>query len=471
MEKKISIQRQKIQNGNPTIELINPCRIGFGIEQITDRQKKKAINKFEEESRSKVIAFFIPASGSGSRMFGALYDFINNSNPEEETIVFIENLLNRIEDFAFYNKLPQPTKDKIESGDIDVLSFLKLLLFEEGFNFGNMPKGLIPFHRYGNFIINPFQEHILQGTKIAGERSTFHFTINQTFEENIRHSIKILREITGIDFSFHFSFQNPKTNSIAFKENFAPLKDSKGNVVTRPAGHGTLIDNLNQINADLIFIRNIDNNQHQETSTKSIDTRKKLGGVLLNFQDQVFEILQSIEDGKDYSDFVEKINQDFKLNLDSSQLADIDFLKNYFNRPIRICGMVKNEGQPGGGPFWVKNADGTLSKQIIEKSQVSNTADQLGILIKSTHFNPVELVCAVRDYKGEKFNLEDFRNENLYFIVDKQHEGNAIKYIEQPGLWNGGMAEWTTLFYEIESECFSPVKTVLDLLKPLHQGN
>lgn len=470
MEDKISIQREKIQRGNPTIELVSPCRIGNGIGVISDEEKKTLIKLFDDQSRDIAISFFIPASGSGSRMFGSLFSFLNDPDPDEETIEFIENLLNRIKDFAFYNRIPQPVKDDLETGKIVVSSFLKLLLHEEGFNFGNLPKGLIPFHRYGDFILNPFQEHILQGTKIAGERATFHFTIQSEFEENIRHSIKILREITGIDFSFHFSVQDPETDSIAFKENFAPLRDEENNVVTRPGGHGALIKNLNEINSDLIFIRNIDNIQHQSCCVSSIETRKILGGQLLGFQSKAFDILKKIDEKSSYLKELESLNRVYQLELEDSEMEDTEFVRNYLHRPVRVCGMVKNEGQPGGGPFWVKDKSGKISRQIVEKSQISHEQDQLGILIKSTHFNPVEIVCGVKDYQGEKFDLISYRDEKLYFIVDKDHKGNAIKYIEQPGIWNGGMANWNTLFYEIESECFSPVKTVLDLLKPLHRG-
>lgn len=469
ISEKIATQKTKIQKGNPKIELVGSCRIDNGISKLSEEEVKRAIEIVEKSLKDLDINFFIPSSGSGSRMFGDAYEFINCKNPGEETIEFIEHLINSIEEFAFYNKLPQGIKTELKSGIIDIESFLKLILDEEGFNFGNRPKGLIPFHRYGNFIINPFQEHILQGTRIAGEKSRFHFTINSNFEEEIRHSLKILREMTGIDFLFEFSEQDEATNSVAFDMNNEVIKDEDGAPITRPAGHGVLLHNLNSIDADLIMIRNIDNIQHQDNSKESTDSRKMLAGVLLEFQSKIFTILELIDAGKDYSAEVNALNLEYDLKLSDKDINNKTALKAILNRPSRICGMVRNEGQPGGGPFWVMNKAGNMQRQIVEKSQISSRSSQLTMLIKSTHFNPVEIICATKNYKGEKFDLMDFREDSQYFIVHKTYKGTDVQFIEQPGLWNGGMAHWNTLFYEIGNDCFSPVKTVLDLLKPMHR--
>lgn len=470
IEEKIAIQKEKIEKGNPKIELVASCRINNGIEKITPKIESDALTYFENTKESIDITFFVPASGSGSRMFGSAYAFLNNENPSESTIEFIEHLINSVEEFAFYNKLPIPVKQELKSGSIEIEKFLKLILHEEGFNFGNRPKGLIPFHRYGNFIINPFQEHVLQGTKVAGEQSKFHFTINSKFEEEIRHSIKILREMTGIDFSFEFSVQDEDTNSVAFTASNEVFKDENGNPITRPAGHGVLLDNLNRIKSDLILIRNIDNIQHQNKSEFSTKTRKILSGILLDFQNTCFEVLNAIEEGKPFKQQLKQLNDKFQLNIKESDWSNEEKVKSILNRPYRICGMVKNEGQPGGGPFWVKNEQGDIQRQIVEKSQISTRPSQLNMLIKSTHFNPVEIICAPKNYKGEYFDLMDFKEDLQYFIVQKTQKGENVQFIEQPGLWNGGMANWNTIFYEIDSQCFSPVKTILDLLKPMHRS-
>jgi len=466
LENTTEIQLQKIRQGNPSINVIKPCRIKDGINQLSDIEHTNYLNYFDKNKQSKKITFFIPASGSGSRMFGSLYDFIKNkNNSSSNTIEFIEQLLNNIENFSFYNKLPQAFKDSLKAGQINIEDLVNYILFKDGLNFGDSPKGLIPFHLYGKFIINPFQEHILQGTKIAGEKANFHFTINPKFEKEINHSIQILKEITGIDFSSSFSNQDEKTHSTAFTTDNKIAQDNNNSIV-RPSGHGALIHNLNQINADLIFIKNIDNIQHYNKATTALSTKKALGGVLLSFQNDVFNFLNNSNE-TNWKNLAIHLNTTYNLSILHENLNDQKWLFTYFNRPIRVCGMVKNEGQAGGGPFWTKDQRGILSKQIIEKAQFS--PNQLSVMLHATHFNPVDIVCSVKTHNNTKFNLLEFVNNDLYFIVNKSHNGQTIKYIENPGLWNGGMYNWLTLFYEIKSDCFSPVKTVLDLLKPLHQ--
>jgi len=466
LENNIDSQFSKILKGNPSINVVKPCRVNDGINQIDAQATAKYINFFERIKNNKTITFFIPASGSGSRMFSDLYDFIQNKNNSEPgTIEFIEQLLSNIENFSFYNKLPQSFKDNLKIGQIDIEELVNYILFEDGLNFGDLPKGLIPFHLYGKFIINPFQEHILQGSKIAGEKADFHFTINEEYKTEINHSIQILKEITGIDFSSTYSEQNPNTHSTAFTSTNEIAKENNKSIV-RPSGHGALIHNLNMINSDLVFIKNIDNIQHYNKANTALSTKKALGGILLRFQNDVFYFLNATNNSN-WQKLAEDLNTTYNLSISPINLQNKDWLINYFNRPIRVCGMVKNEGQAGGGPFWTKDKNGNLSKQIIEKAQFDSS--QLSIMLHATHFNPVDIVCSVNTYQNTKFNLLDFVNNDLYFIVNKTQNGQKIKYIENPGLWNGSMYNWLTLFYEIHPDCFSPVKTVLDLLKPLHQ--
>jgi hypothetical protein len=461
-------QLTKIKTGNPTLNLIRPCRVNDGIQLISNSQSRNYIRLFNEKVQNKKITFFTPASGSGSRMFGELYNYINNKGQATgETIEFIEQFLNNIENFSFYNKLPQDLKDQLRNGDIIIIDLIKYILLNNGLSFGDLPKGLIPFHSYGKFIINPFQEHILQGTKIAGEKSEFHFTINPNFENKINHSLKILKEITGLDFSYSFSNQDKSSHSICFRTDNEIALDKDKHAILRPSGHGALIENLNTINADIIFIKNIDNIQHFDKAEKALSTKKALGGLLLKFQKDIFILLKKIDaNSEEWSSIAQNIDKEYNLKIVPKNLSNKKWVFTFFNRPIRMCGMVKNEGQSGGGPFWVQNEKGEVNPQIIEKSQVSS--EQLSILLHATHFNPVDIVCGVKDYRNNKFNLINFVNEDLYFIVNKMEKGDNIKYIEKPGLWNGGMYNWLTLFYEIDSGCFSPVKTILDLLKPPH---
>ena len=468
MDKKIIDQLNKIKSGNPTLNLIKPCRVNDGIEILDPIDKTEFIRLFEYEMQNKSITFFTPASGSGSRMFGELYNFINDKiHASNETIEFIEQFLNNIENFSFYNKLSQSLKECLKKGTIDITTLIKYVLLKDGLNFGQLPKGLIPFHLYDKFIINPFQEHILQGTKIAGEKAKFHFTINPHFENQINHTLTILTEITGIDFTFTFSEQDERTHSVAFTKSNEVALDENNSPILRPSGHGALIENLNTVDSDIIFIKNIDNIQHFDKAETALASKKALAGLLIKFQNDSFKLLAEIDsDGNNWKILTKNLNERYSLKISKKNISDKDWVYNHFNRPIRICGMVKNEGHPGGGPFWVKDDTGEIKPQIIEKSQVNS--NQLSILLRATHFNPVDIVCGIKNYKNNKFDLTNYVNDNLYFIVHKKEKGNDIKYIEKPGLWNGAMYNWLTLFYEIDSNCFSPVKTVLDLLKPLH---
>lgn len=476
MPNRIDIQRKKIERGNPFIELSHSCRVNNGINQLTPEQQIGHIKLFETRLPKLTAVHFIPASGSGSRMFDALYDFLQNPNPLPATLKFVDEFKTKLNEFPFYNILPNHIKNDFESGKIDLKNLIQFLLFakvklnekeETGLNFGELPKGLIPFHKSNDQILNAFQEHIHQGISISGTKSNFHFTINQNFESQISNSLKSLKNLNEINFSF--SHQLSETNAIAFDEKLEPVKDESGQLITRPAGHGAILANLHAVDADLVFIRNIDNIQHQNNSAASVKTRKTLAGILIDLQEIIFEILHDIEIKTDYEEKILELNKTFDLQIPTNKISDAQFIFDLLNRPIRICGMVKNEGQPGGGPFWVVDENGYERRQIVEKSQMSDDPFQFAEMIKSTHFNPVELVCSFKNFKGEKFDLNDFKNDDLYFIVDKTHQGKPIKYIEEPGLWNGSMEKWTTLFYEIESDCFSPVKTVLDLLGKLHR--
>lgn len=469
LKENLTIQQEKLKKGNPFIKLVKPCRTDHGILNLSETEKIEFIHYFNQKVNQISVTNFIPASGSGSRMFESAYKFINQKSPDEQVVEFIEHFFNCIEDFAFYHTLPESIKQEISSGQIDVHTFINFILNEDGLNFGNLPKGLIPFHKHGSFIINPIQAHILQGLKISNSKADFHFTINPHFQADIEASIKTLKNFIGVNFNYHFSVQKSETDSYVFDDNYNPVKNEQGEYLMRPSGHGALLENLNEIKSDLIFIKNIDNIQHETKSEESVKNRKMLAGITLSLKDEIEELF-STKDLRAKQEKAKFINQKFKLQLADSDLNDENKIAAYFNRPIRICGMVKNEGQPGGGPFWVENADGSISLQIIEKSQISNDSRQLAILIKSTHFNPVEIVCSTKKHTGDYFDLIEFSNPDLYFIVHKTQNGKNIQYIESPGLWNGQMANWLTVFVEINSKCFSPVKTVMDLLNPAHSA-
>lgn len=455
----IEKQRTQLLAENPALELVAPCKIGEGIIRLSDLEWEKYSATFTESNCS--VRFFIPASGSGSRMFQFLYDFLNEPNDENRSQV--ERFLNTITEFAFFKQIPAHTKEVIVQQTIDLSQIVSYLLNEEGLNFGSKPKGLIPFHSNEPFILNPIQEQLIQGSKLNNNVS-FHFTIQEMFENQVKSSIHQLEGLTGSRYSVDFSEQAEATNSIAFNEDYSVCFDEKG-MVTRPSGHGALLPHLNTLEEEFIFIKNIDNVQHYKYSSETIETWKMLGGFLLAFRNDAHTLFNSpTKEG------LLQLNNTYQLYSESQldNCSDAKSIRDLLNRPFRICGMVKNEGQPGGGPFWV-NKDGIQSKQIVEKAQISMKGDQYRLMVQSTHFNPVMIVASRKSLTGEWFDLVDFKDESSYFIVQKKHRGQSVRFIERPGLWNGGMAHWNTLFLEIPSSTFSPVKTVLDLLGDAHK--
>lgn len=460
-EQEINTQKEKVFRDNPALELIAPCKIGEGILRFNNPEKEQFIKLYS--TTNAPISFFIPASGSGSRMFQFLYEFLEDPNDENRSKV--ERFLNSIQHFAFFKLFPLEMQKGILNQSIDFEKIVEYILDDDGLGFGNLPKGLIPFHSNKPFILNPFQEQILQGKQLENNDFTFHFTIQSQFENQIKTSIRNIEGLTGAKFNVEFNEQALNTNSIAFTEDKIIAKSETGEVISRPAGHGALLSHLNKLEEEIVFIKNIDNIQHFKNAKLSIETWKLLGGILLDFKKAAKELTV-----KPSFEKLLDLNKRFELFSDSqikSMTSDESIVK-ILNRPIRVCGMVKNEGQPGGGPFWVKD-NGVVSKQIVEKAQISMRSDQYRLMVQSTHFNPVMIAASALSLDGEKLDLVDFKDDSKYFIVNKRHHGQKIRFLELPGLWNGCMANWNTIFVEIPSETFSPVKTVLDLLEEAHK--
>ena len=460
LESKIQSQKDKVMGAHPEVELVSPCKLGEGILKVNSKERQYLVNLFEKESFSS--CFFIPASGSGSRMFQFLFDFLEV--PNEDSRSKVEKFLNHITDFAFFQQLPIEIRKKLINHDIDLDEFVSYLLKEHGMGYGELPKGLIPFHKTDPFILTPFQEQVLQGVKMKEENVSFHFTVQSKFENAIEKGIHQAQGLTGQTYDVTFSDQDKDTNAIAFKEDGEPFTFEDGGILDRPAGHGALLENLNQINSDLIFIKNIDNVQHLSKSDEAIENWKMLGGGIIEFKNEVKKWLKN----PSFSDF-ESLNKRFQL-YDPTIISEltINEMKNLLNRPTRVCGMVKNEGQPGGGPFWVKD-NGVVTKQIVEKAQITMRGKQYRLMVQSTYFNPVMIVASTKDIDGNKFDLQRFKDDSKFFVVKKKYRGQDIKFTELPGLWNGSMADWNTIFVEIPSSTFSPVKTVLDLLEDAHR--
>lgn len=455
----VEAQRNKVFGNKPLIKLVSPCRIGHGILEYDENEKQELIRLFEKKHGN--ISFFIPASGSGSRMFQFLYEFLNQ--PDEHNVQLIERFFNNFESFAFHRSLPKEIKELNFEDNLKIEQLILYILESEGLNFANFPKGLIPFHKNGPFILNPFQEQVLQAINLLDAKVKVHFTINERFTEAIEKSIENVTRLVGKEVHVQFSVQEKSTDAIPFYKDQTPVEDESGKVLTRPSGHGALLNNLNQIDSDLIFIKNIDNVQHYTYSHNSRETFKFLGGIALEFQRDLLFLRENPS-----TDQLRLLNQKYELfrpeQIDEFTAEEIKVVA---NRPFRVCGMIKNEGQPGGGPFWV-DINGKITKQIIEKAQIENSFEQLKLLVQSTHFNPVMMVCSTKDLDKNKFDLAEFCDDSQYFLIEKKYKGKAIYFSELPGLWNGSMAHWNTIFVEIPSETFSPVKTVLDLLEKSH---
>ncbi|MBM3159778.1 MAG: DUF4301 family protein [Bacteroidetes bacterium] len=454
----IILQRSQIKKGNPLLSLDRPCGLGDGIIRFTEAEKKAFEVYFEQTERS--CCYFVPASGSGSRMFDFLYDYLEIQS--EQNRERLELFLANVRDFAFFQKLPEELQRAVLDSSIDKVQLIRYLLSDTGMNFGNIPKGLIPFHHMPPFVLNPFQEHVLQGLKITSEMR-FHFTIQPNFRRQIIESIKQVAQIVTKTVDLNFSVQDPKTDAYVFDELLVLEKDNRGETIRLPAGHGALLGNLQTIQEDLIFVKNIDNVQPYRNSEKSTRYFKALAGLLL-------QVKQELKDALDTQNLtrIKSLSKKYFLFTEGEFSAHEGDLNKLIHRPIRVCGMVKNQGQPGGGPYYV-DIGGILKKQIVERVQIASDHHNSKLMLSSTHFNPVFMVLDIHGSDGQKFDLSEFRNEEHYFVVEKSQKGKTVSFVEYPGLWNGSMENWITLFVEIPNEIFSPVKTVLDLLESAHQ--
>lgn len=457
--KLIKNQCDKIFYEAVSLSIIKPCTLGDGILHLSSEEFLAYKDKFDKGNHR--VCVFIPASGSGSRMFEFVRDYLYS--PSERTRGLIEKLFSQISDFAFYQLLSQEIKEQIVAGEIDWRFLLSFLMDKEGLNYGELPKGLFPFHCYDAGVKSAIAEHIQQSTLIKAADITFHFTIQKRFEDVICNEINKIENETLQKFNVTYSEQDEGSNSFVFNANKEPIIDDQGSFIRRPAGHGALLSNLSAINSSLIFIKNIDNIQHFSKSSVSILTWSALAGLLV----EIRTALKSLAVNPLYERLV-SINAKYGLYTDSelSMNKEPSQFLSLINRPIRVCGMVKNEGYPGGGPFMVEK-NGIVTKQIIEKAQVINNADE-NILFSSTHFNPVMMVVCKKDLNDMDIPLSEFVDDNAFLKISKSVQNEEISFLELPGLWNGSMYFWNSVFVEIPNETFSPVKSALDLLSPLH---
>lgn len=486
-EEQVERQVSQLKRGTAFVKLIRPATIGDGILRMTPEEVKKMNQVFDEDKAYYRFTKFVPASGAASRMFKDLFTFIENGAETKFTEIFFAH----IHSFAFFSDL-NPVVEKLYNKDIDTMiaenrkvEVVKALLLEEGLGYGKLPKALLKFHHYEQFDRLALEEHLVEAARYATDNdgmARLHFTVSpeheQPFKDAVAKLITGYEKRYGVKYDITFSCQKPSTDTVAIDAEGALFREKDSKLLFRPGGHGALIENLNDLAQEIVFIKNIDNIVPESKVEATVTFKKVLAGLLLKQQQQTFEYLE-ILDGGDVTEEELKEMMNFarkQLMIDIPDFVErydvyekTDFLYDKLNRPMRVCGMVKNEGEPGGGPFWVKNADDEVSLQIIESSQINHDKeDQEAIFKGSTHFNPVDLVCGCWNYKGEAFNLTDFVDPNTSFVSSKSKDGRELKALELPGLWNGAMADWITLFVEVPIETFNPVKTVNDLLKPMH---
>lgn len=486
---KIEQQLYFFRTGIPKINLVKSATVGDGIWKFSEEEIQSLVNYFDKHKHNYSLEKFVPASGAATRMFQFLIEFINEFDLETETINTYLNKKNAkdlsifvfgLKNLPFYEILKSKTIALYPdfysfSNDKKQYVLIQTLLHAEGLNFAKKPKGILPFHTKKNHIATPTEENLMEAAFMAkpNVKTKIHFTINKEFQSDFE-------KITNLfpDFEVSFSYQDQASDTLAVNEDNLPFRLETGEIFFRPGGHGALIENLNALQSDLIFIKNIDN--VSQNHKVIISTYKKvLGGVLMHVQHQIFNYLKLLTSGnvnenqlKEIKTFAEEkasfpLPEEFQFFQHEYK---IEYLIKVLNRPIRVCGMVKNEGEPGGGPFWVQDEKGRQTLQIVESSQIDfDNKTQKTIAKEATHFNPVDIVCGVKNFKGEKFDLTQFVDPKTAFITEKTKNGKPIKAFELPGLWNGAMAKWTTMFVEVPLETFNPVKTVNDLLKPAHQ--
>jgi len=498
----IEQQIQHFEAGFPFLRIVKAATINDGILRIDDTLKQQYVNTYEKDAPAYKVEKFVPASGAASRMFKALFSFMSSYTGSEEdyqqlttdnTMRPIFNFFKRIEDFAFYESLKVRYKEQHNLSLSEAIlqrkyvSVLKTLLDQDGLNYGSLPKGLLEFHRYTDTTRTPVEEHLVEGANYCRDKDDnifLHFTVSpehrKAFEQHIEEVKVAYENEFGVSYHISFSEQKPSTDTIAVDMDNQPFRNSDDSILLRPGGHGALIENLNDLSSDMVFIKNIDNVVPDRIKAATYENKKMLGGILLSYQKKIFDYLHLIHASDDLSSekieeiqhFIENqlctISPQLFVSMDDSEKVSYLFQK--LDRPIRVCGMVKNEGEPGGGPFWAMNSDDSTSLQIVESAQV-DTEDhaQMETFKNATHFNPVDIVCSLKDFEGKKFDLTRFVDPQTGFISRKSKDGKELKALELPGLWNGSMSDWNTIFVEVPIVTFNPVKTVNDLLREQHQ--
>jgi len=501
LEEQLAKQVDQFKTGFPYINLVAAATATDGIFHLSESDLEYLINYYNDNRSAYSILKFVPSSGAASRMFKQLFEFIEtykgkevpaSALAESDDFNSVSNFFASLHKFAFFDDL----KDIIKSADLDIdtllskgdyVRILEFLLLDTGLGYGNKPKALLKFHRYETGSRLALEEHLVEAAVYSSDHdgnANVHFTISPEHKRSFKAAINKVKEtyenLYNVKFTITYSEQKPSTDTLAVDLENKAFRNADDNLLFRPGGHGALIENLNDLKEEIVFVKNIDNIVPDALREETYRYKKAIGGLLMELQDTCFQHLEWLDMGDLEEEELAEI-ADFaktKLMIDLtdayegfSEIEKIDFLYNRLNRPMRVCGMVKNEGEPGGGPFWVEDENGSRSLQIVESSQIDlKNKKQRAILEKATHFNPVDLVCGLYDFKGNKFHLPNFIDPQTGFISIKSKDGRELKALELPGLWNGAMADWITVFVETPIITFNPVKTVNDLLRPQHQA-
>lgn len=499
MQEKVQQQLEIFKRGNKAVNIKAAATVGAGIQQLAGDQQEKYAEFYTMNKTGLDIIKFVPASGAATRMFKDLHEFLKKFDSRNTTIAdYLTEKNNKkltlffseIENLPFYSEAVNharqnhPGFDDL-SPDARKYILVQTILFSPGLDLSNYPKGLVPFHKYETFVATAFEEHLYEAAQYAEVNGVvkLHFTVAQGLKEKFEMEYDLIKDRveqkTKLKFIIEYSYQNPKTDTIAASSNNEPFKTGDGKVFFRPGGHGALLDNLNDISADLVFVKNIDNVVVQSKVEEVARYKRILGGKLLKLQQESFSFLKDLDSenisAEKTGEIINFLQTNFSMGFrkDFFQLSEEEknrYLKEKLNRPLRVCGMVMNEGEPGGGPFLITEENGENSLQIIESAQMDlNNPQQKETSQNATHFNPVDIVCGLKNYKGEPFDLHKYVDPSTSFIAEKTKEGKPLRALELPGLWNGAMARWNTAFVEVPVSTFNPVKTVADLLKPSHQ--
>jgi hypothetical protein len=491
-----------LEKGPRLVSLQRPCTPGDGIIVLNTKDQSRLLALWEETAAKGRFSVFLPASGAATRMFAFLQRIRNQldrvtldkiakkssemSSDRRDLQVFMESL----REFAFFEPLAEvmdragiSLPDQLNSGDYTVI--LDFLIEAQGLNYASLPKGLIPFHRYSDHYRTALEEHLVEAIHTLRDDKQccrVHFTVAPENEKEVenhgREAAARYTERFGVQYELSFSLQSPATNTLAVDYKNRPFRRPDGSLLFRPGGHGALLQNLNRCQGDIVFIKNIDNVVNDDRRDLVIHHQRILAGMLVELQDAIFSYLRGLRAGsigdqgiQEVLEFVTRhlgasLSEDF---MSCSQEEKVSRLFRLLHRPLRVCGMVKHRGEPGGGPFWVEDTAGRLSLQIVENAEIDqDSSEQVVIFGASTHFSPVQIVCGLRDYMGQPFDLAQFADSEAVFVTRKTEYARELKALEFPGLWNGGMAYWNTVLVEIPEETFNPVKTINDLLRPGH---